>query len=465
MGPWLRGPKRPGAPSSQYYPFDDVRFKVPSIGRFSEAEFRGSGIELQARKYDMREGNSEYVYAMKRSQTESPSHVFQDLSLALNYGQGTGSSQLLGFVTEHTELVHNPPFKDWKCVLTGGNTSALDLAFRTFTERGDYILVEEYTYPTAFETSSPLGIKFAGIRMDPEGPLPSSMSKILEDWDENARGGKKPHILYTIPTGQNPSGATQSLERRREIYGVAQKHDVYILEDDPYYFIQMLPKASIDRSSTQPPTSQASFISSLIPSFLSIDTDGRVLRMDSFSKIIAPGTRTGWVTASEQIIDRFVRAHETSLQNPSGFSQIMLFKLLHEGWGHSGMINWLFHLRLEYTKRRDAMMAACETYLPHRIVSWSPPKAGFFAWLKINYSLHPHNTTKTPRAIEREIYEATIESGALVVPGSWFQADQDAELPELFFRVTFASLNCEDTAEAIKRFGVAVRACFGVDSC
>jgi aromatic amino acid aminotransferase I len=206
------------------------------------------------------------------------------------------------------------------------------------------------------------------------------MDEILENWDEKKRGGKKPHILYTVPTGQNPSGATQGLERRREIYGIAQKHDVYILEDDPYYFIQMLPNTSNDDEEPKPsaPASPSAFVSALVPSFLRLDTDGRVLRMDSFSKIIAPGTRTGWVTASQQIVDRFVRAHETSLQNPSGFSQIMLFKLLREGWGHAGMMAWLFHLQLEYTRRRNGLMAACEKYLPQKIVSWSPPRAGFF---------------------------------------------------------------------------------------
>ncbi|KAH0555712.1 hypothetical protein GP486_006344, partial [Trichoglossum hirsutum] len=297
----------PGAPSSQYYPFDDISLKIPSIGRFTEAEFMDSGVRVETRKYDMKESRSMY---------------------------GTGSTQLLDFVTEHTKLVHDPPYLDWQCVLTGGNTSALDLAFRTFTERGSYILVDEYTYPTAFETGYPLGIRYAAIRIDEEGPLPEHMDEILENWDEKTKGAKKPHILYTVPTGQNPSGATQGLERRRNIYRIAQKHDVYILEDDPYYFIQMLPSTGSGKEQLKPsaPTSPSAFVETLVPSFLRLDTDGRVLRMDSFSKIIAPGTRTGWVTASQQIVDRFVRAHETSLQNPSGFSQIMLFKLLREGW-------------------------------------------------------------------------------------------------------------------------------------
>ncbi|KAH0533511.1 hypothetical protein GP486_008999, partial [Trichoglossum hirsutum] len=81
----------------------------------------------------------------------------------------------------------------------------------------------------------------------------------------------------------------------------------------------------------------------------------------------------------------------------------------------------------------------------------------------INWKQHPHSATKGPRAIEKEIYDATVENGALVVPGSWFQADPDAVLPDMFFRVTYASLPREQTTEAIMRLGAAIRKCFGVD--
>ena len=252
------------------------------------------------------------------------------------------------------------------------------MAFRMFTEPGGYVLVEEYTYLTAIECGLPLGIKFAAIKIDDEGIIPKDFEEVLDTWDEAERAGKKPYLLYTVPTGQNPTGATPSIERRREIYRVAQKHNIYILEDDPYFFIQMLPNLRPNGSNPTPRVSQEQFVASLIPSYLSIDTDGRVFRMDSFSKIIAPGSRTSWITASEQIINRIVRVHETSLQNPAGFSQIMLYKLLHESWGHTGMMNWLFYLQMEYTVRRDNLVNAVETYLPNQLVSLTPPRAGFF---------------------------------------------------------------------------------------
>lgn len=351
-----------GLPVATNFPIEEISVKVPTVPNFSESATRTGGTTLTAGKYDA-------------SQTDEGVY---DLSIALNYGLGTGSAQLIRFVTEHTEIVSNPPYADWQCVLTVGSTSATDIAFRMFCERGDVILSEDYSFASAVETAAALGLGFAGIAMDAEGLLPSSMDEILSNWDEKARGARKPFVLYTVPSGQNPTGATQSAARRKAIYRVAQKHNVYILEDEPYYFLQMQPYTGPDAPAVPPPASTEEFLSSMVPTYLSYDTDGRVLRMDSFSKVIAPGTRVGWVTASEQVIERFVRAHECSVQNPSGLSQIVLFKLLDEHWGHDGYFKWLINLRMEYTKRRDVLLGACDKFLPKEIVSWNPPDAGMF---------------------------------------------------------------------------------------
>jgi len=252
---------------------------------------------------------------------------------------------------------------------------------------------EEYTFATAVETALPLGVRMIGIKMDEQGLLPSSMDDILSNWDEKARGAKKPWLLYTVPSGHNPTGATQGRERRKAIYAVAQKHDVYILEDEPYFFLQMQPYTGPDAPDVPPPASHEEFIQALIPSLLSMDVDGRVMRMDSFSKVIAPGARVGWITASEQMIERLNRHTEVSTQHPSGISQIVLYKLLEEGWGHAGYLDWLIHLRLQYTKRRDNICYACETFLPKEIASWNPPAAGMFV------SSHLFKILVSPRQI------------------------------------------------------------------
>ncbi|KAI9879971.1 MAG: Aromatic/aminoadipate aminotransferase 1, partial [Pleopsidium flavum] len=363
-----------GLPSSEYFPIESIDIKVPIPGHFSEQETKESGVILHTGKHDFAEGKGLY---------------------ALNYGHAAGSVQLVRFVTEHTEvliprpyhyqlsltlhqIVHNPPYQDWGCTLTAGSTSALDMAFRTFTTRGEYIMSEEYTFATAVETAGPMGVKVIGIKMDEQGLLPSNMDDILTNWDEHARGAKKPWLLYTVPSGQNPTGATQGRERRKQIYQVAQKHDIYILEDEPYFFLQMQPYTGPNAPDVPPPASHEEFIKALIPSLLSMDVDGRVMRMDSFSKVLSPGSRVGWITASEQIIERLLRHTEVSTQHPSGISQILLYKLLEEAWGHAGYLDWLINLRVQYTKRRDNICYACEMYLPKEIASWNPPAAGMF---------------------------------------------------------------------------------------
>ena len=254
---------------------------------------------------------------------------------------------------------------------------------------GDYILIEEHCYPTLFETGFPMGYQCAQVKMDKEGLVPEDLDNVLSNWDEAARKGPKPRLLYTVPTGQNPSGATPLVFRRQEVYRIAQKHDLYIVEDDPYYFIQLPEYRSAGQRDhiVRDGASVEEFARRLIPSYLSLDVDGRVFRMDSFSKIIAPGARTGWVTASEQVVERMIRAHEVSTQNPSGFSQIVLFKLLHDTWGHQGLVKWLEHLQSEYTRRRDTIFDACERYLPRDIVDWVPPRAGFFVCIRFLNSL------------------------------------------------------------------------------
>lgn len=248
-----------------------------------------------------------------------------------------------------------------------------------FTSRGDYILAEEYAFSAAIETCAPMGVRAVGIKIDAEGILPWHMDEVLTNWDPAAHNNApKPRLLYTVPTGQNPTGATQGPQRRQELYRCAQKHDIYIIEDEPYYFLQMQPYTGPGGEGIPPPASHAEFLASLVPSLLSMDVDGRVVRLDSFSKVIAPGTRTGWITASEQIVERFTRHHEVSTQNPAGISQIVLFKLLDETWGHEGYLDWLVHMRLEYTKRRDVMLDACEKFLPKEVMRWDPPMAGMF---------------------------------------------------------------------------------------
>ncbi|PSR99395.1 pyridoxal phosphate-dependent transferase [Coniella lustricola] len=442
-----------GLPCPEYFPFENISMKVPVSPDFSEELTKTTGKSLTIGKHDT---------------TEIPGAEY-DLAIGLNYGQAMGSAQMLRWVTEHTELVSNPPYADWQCALTVGSTGALEQALRMLCDqsRGDSILMDEFAFSTALETAEPLGIKVVGVAMDGEGLLPEAMDDILSNWDpKEHNGARKPHVLYTVPSGQNPTGATMSAQRRRDVYALCQKHDVFIIEDEPYYFLQMDPyvpgAGKPSEAAPQPPHPETvpEFLASMVPTLLSMDVDGRVLRMDSFSKVVIPGSRMGWVTASAQVVERYIRHAEVASQGPAGLSQVILHKLLDEHWGHEGYFKWLMNLRTEYTKRRDVLLGACDDFVPREVVSWTPPAAGMFQWFQVNYSLHPDAGKRSIVEIEQEIFEMCISKGVLVARGSWFAAEHDKPLKNLYFRATFAAAAPEPMREAIRRFGEAVRTSF-----
>lgn len=424
-------------PSPEYFPWESMTLQCLRDAAAAEQNDANSTISMTAAR-----GDSGY-----------------DLNIAMNYGYSAGSPQALRFVTEHVELIHNPPYEDWGCCLSCGTTSAIDIALRIFCDPGDTILIEKYSYPGAMASAKAKGLKTLGIEMDDLGLVPEDLDQKLQDWD--LTGGKKPFVLYMIPTGQNPTGTTQSLQRRRAIYDVAERHDLYILEDDPYYFLQLDHASSEPASHQQDAAATAEeYIKSLRPSYLSMDTSGRVLRMDSTSKILAPGLRVGWVAGCDQIIEKFVHHSEVGVLCPSGPSQVMVHKLLDETWGHEGFFGWLMSLSAQYRCRRDCLAEACRRYLPSSICQWRMPEEGMFVWIKIDTSslCGPQKVDSRSSCLDVEdrIYNRAHDNGVLVSKGSWFISGVEAR-DGIHFRLTFAAAPAKELAEAVQRFAVAVR--------
>lgn len=201
-----------GLPSSEYFPFDEISFKAPRLGYCAQQQNGHVESEhMSIGMHDMALGKSGF-----------------DIATAAQYGQGHGAAQFLRWLVEHTEIIHNPPYQDWGCTMTIGSTSAWEFALRMLTKPGDWVLSEQYTFATAVEAAQPLGVRVGAVGMDAHGMLPESLDEVLTNWDEKVRGGPKPFLIYTVPTGQNPTGSTQPIERRKEIYKVAQKHDLYL---------------------------------------------------------------------------------------------------------------------------------------------------------------------------------------------------------------------------------------------
>ncbi|EGD88480.1 hypothetical protein H113_03418 [Trichophyton rubrum MR1459] len=436
-----------GLPSQEYFPFHEISVKAPSPRQFADPAPANPECVFSSTKHDVVDGTSEF-----------------DLEVALNYGQSVGYAALVRWITEHVEIVHNPPYGDWEITMAPGSTQGWDFVLRMLCKPGDMILTEEYTFCSAMEGAAAQGVTPFPVKVDAEGLLATSLDEILTNWDPAAHGGaRKPIVLYTVPSGQNPTGATQSAERRREVYKVAQKHDIIVVEDEPYYFLQMEPYTGLNTPTPPPPATTDEFLKTLIPSYLSMDTDGRVIRLDSFSKVISPGSRVSFLVSSAQFTERMIRQAETSTQAPSGMAQIILYKLLDESWGHEGYLKWLIHIRIEYTKRRNCIMDACEEFLPKAVASCNPPTAGMFNWMRVDWKKHPaYQQGKDHKAIEEMIFLAAVDAGVLVSRGSWFLADQSATEEDMFFRSTFAAAPADKIREAIRRFGEVLKAQFNI---
>lgn len=447
-----------GLPLSDYFPFDKITADTPS------APFP-NGIGAKVTDED-----KTVVEVFKDKTKNDPGMI--ELSRSLQYGHTEGQPELINFLKEHTEQIHKPPYEDWGLICSIGNTQSWDACLRTFVTRGDAILVEEHTFSSALETAEAQGVIPVPVQMDNGGIIPEALEKLLDNWV-----GQKPKMLYTICTGQNPTGSCIDAERRKAVYKLAQKHDFIIVEDEPYYFLQMEPYTrNQDERRAKHVHSHEEFIKAMVTSYLSLDVDGRVIRLDSVSKTLAPGSRLGWIVAQNSLLERFVRLHEVSIQCPSGFAQSLLNGLFQK-WGQKGYLDWLIGLRGEYTHKRDVAIDAMYEHFPQEVVQIVPPVAGMFFVVHIDASKHPKfkEFGEDPLKVEEAVYEKALEMGCLMVPGSWFKANGVTNPPQppvpeneehkhsIFFRGTYAAVPLDDLKTGLEKFGKAIKLEFGLN--
>ncbi|KAI9500481.1 pyridoxal phosphate-dependent transferase, partial [Coemansia spiralis] len=340
-------------------------------------------LQLQAKVKPLGSGNEgkrpRDTIVLNKSQRCQSTESLDEL---LQYGAGCGVESYCNFLQKYTQLVHRPKYSDWGVISSCGNTDAIGKAVSLFCEAGDSILVEKWTFPGALGSFAAAKVLPVPVDMDGEGMDPDSLDRICTSWGE----AHPLRALYLVPTGQNPTGATMSFERRQKIYSVARKHNLAIIEDDPYYFLQLAPY-SIGESSSINKVMMAELdvqqADALVPSLLSLDVDGRVIRLDSFSKVLAPNLRCGWITAPTYILDKLQILNESTILQPSGLTQGVISKLLNDTWGIDGWNRHLCELRAVYTYRRNMFVCMVDRYLSG-LVEYVVPSAGMFLWMKIN---------------------------------------------------------------------------------
>jgi len=420
------------------------------------------------------------------------------LSVALQYGMATGLVPLQKIIKEFSGKVFQPAYENFTTLVHTGNTDAWSKAVLTLCNPGEGVLASEWTYPSAMASMKPYGITPVPVAMDSQGMRSDALRTVLAEWDQDARGMARPHVLYTVPVGQNPTGATMATARKKEIYEVCVEFDIIIVEDDPYYFLQegpYVPKASRKRETPLDRLSEEErYVASLAPSFLKFDYQGRVIRLDTFSKTIAPGCRLGWFTCNPMFAERLERQGETTTQAPCGFGQSMVTAIL-LNWKYDGYIRWLRGLGVQYTQRRDFLVdcladefhlqilpgtsgvwSDCDVYgaslKPKRgifseksnptartLFSFVPPTAGMFVWLKLHFEHHPAFTTLGYKALEMKLWTELAEAGVLFGFGAMFSAapvDDNTKGPG-HFRISFSNLEFDEMKRAVSIFGSVLR--------
>ena len=301
---------------------------------------------------------------------------------AMQYGSGQGEPFMRERICEVMELEGIRAHPD-DVVVTVGSQQGLDLVTRIFCDPGDVILCEAPSYVGAIGTFSSYQTDIVHVAMDEDGIQVDALRAAVE---QVRATGRKAKFLYTIPNFNNPSGITQSLQRRRELIDACIELDLLIVEDNPYGLL------TLDGDP--------------MPALRSMDAD-HVVYLGSFSKTFAPGFRVGWVLAPHAVREKLLLAQESAVLSPPVFSQFAITAYLEQhDW--KGQI---VAFRDMYRERRDAMLRSLEEFMPPG-TEWTRPAGGFFVWLTLPEGLDAQ--AMLPRGISGRV---------AFVPGNAFYAD------------------------------------------
>jgi aromatic amino acid aminotransferase II len=389
-----------------------------------------------------------------KRRSEDPKLI--DIANGLQYSDHRGHAQILQFTRDFISKVHPPSYADWDTIITTGASDGLNRVADTFLNPGDVILVEEFTFtPFLSHIANSGGIPVpVKMNLDPTPDKSNGLdieylTDLLENWDTKKPDLKKPKVLYTIPTGQNPTGLTQSVEFRKKVYALAEKHDFIIVEDDPYGYLTLPPflkpegVLKLDLFLTV----EEYLAKHLVPSYLNLDTSGRVVRIETFSKLFAPGVRVGFLVAHKKVIEVILQFAAVVTRAPSGVSQMVLNNVIEQKYkGVDGWLQWILKMRLTYTHRRDVLVNAIvelDAY-KKKYVSFIDPRAGMFLSLVVNF---PPGTPVVEKI--KLLNWKFLAYGVHAVPGINMAADPEfSKDTGNFFRLTFAPANTDEELNA-----------------
>jgi len=300
-------------------------------------------------------------------------------------------------------------------VVTVGSQQGLDLISRVFLDPGDVVVAEGPSYVGALAAFAAIEAEVVHVPMDADGLDPAALAAVLE---RLLAAGRRVKLLYTVPAFHNPAGVSLADSRRAAVLEVAARHDVIVIEDNPYGLLGF----------DEPPQ----------PALRSMTPTG-VIYLGTFSKTFAPGFRVGWVLAPPAVRDKLILASEAAVLCPPTFSQFAVVSYLQtQPWQEQLKV-----FRELYRERRDAMLEALHDLMPSG-PTWNHPAGGFYVWVRLPDGVD--SKAMMPRAIaERVAY----------IPGTAFYADgggADA------LRLSFCYPPPDRIREGVRRLATVVEA-------
>ncbi len=342
--------------------------------------------------------------------------------VVLNHGKTAlqyGSTE--GFIPLKEELIKflktdGISVSEKQIIITSASQQGLDIVGKIFIDPGDTVIVESPTYVGAISAFNSYKAKMVGIEMDDDGMRMDLLEEKLKELDKK---GTHPKFIYVIPDFQNPGGVTLSLERRNKLLSIASEFDLIIIEDSPYRAIRY-------RGET-------------IPSLQSMDNEGRVVSLYTFSKILFPGMRLGWAAGPEEIIDKFVVAKQAMDLCTPPFNQAIVTEYLKRDKLQSNIESTIE----EYRQKNQLMLEKLDEYMPDgKGLKWTKPDGGLFLWL----------TCPDYVNTEEMFYDAIKENVAYVVGSAFY-----GENPKYnSLRLNFSYPTLEEIDEGVKRLAKVI---------
>lgn len=304
-------------------------------------------------------------------------------------------------------------------LITSGSQQGVDMLARIFLNERDRVIVENPTYVGMLTSWKPYHLHFSPVPTDHDGMQVEGIPSLM----------KEPHkLIYSIPTFQNPQGTSLTRERREQLAKILVDHNLIYVEDDPYgelrYSGEPLPTVLQTEAAYRGAT----------------DVDGNVIYCGTFSKVLTPGLRIGWIAAAFPVIDKLVQAKQATDLHTSTLNQFISYEVARDEAFLNAHID---HLRNVYRERRDLMLATMQEHFPSE-VTWTRPEGGLF--LMVTMPAHLNAAELLVKALAQNV--------AFVPCDGFFIGDMGHNT----FRLNFSNARPEMIVEGIKRLGTVLKA-------